>query len=163
MKNEKNIIHKAVVEYSEELTKYTYEEFDVFHYSDDKLASKMVDNEFHDIEEWLAHTYHIDFPMMPDQIVRYFKNPRSCDIMVSSVAEVCYNYEHGETKNDQVYSHDVGLLKSMCTPLIMGGGSGILTPNEVEYCKSTDIVPTILALLGKTPHKSVVGRNILNN
>ena len=154
-------IHYAQVEYIGETTKYTFEDMDVYGYSDDPRASKIVDGKFHTIEEWLDHTYHIDFPMMPDQLVRYFINPRSCDIMVSTVATVCYNYEHGKTTNDHVYSHDVGLRDSMYVPLVIGGGHGILTPKTLEYCKTTDIVPTLVELLGKKPHESVRGKSLL--
>ena len=98
--------------------------------------------------------------MVPDQIVRYFINPRSCDVMVSTVGKICYNYEHGKTANANVYSHEIGLRDSMYVPLVIGGGSGILTPKILEYCKTTDIVPTLVKLLGKEPHSSVKGKSL---
>jgi hypothetical protein len=49
----------------------------------------------------------------------------------------------------------------MYVPLVIGGGHGILTPKTLEYCKTTDIVPTLEKLLGKTPHESVKGKSLL--
>jgi len=161
MKDEKGSIHNAQVDYLKETTKYTFEDIDVYRYSEDPRASKIMDGKYHTIDEWLEHTYHVDFPMMPDQLVRYFINPRSCDIMVSTEGAVCYNYEHGETKNDHLYSHDIGLRDSMYVPLIIGGGVGIITPKKLKYCKTTDIVPTLVKLLGKEPHPSVRGRSLI--
>lgn len=162
MKDDNGIIHNAQVDYIGETTKYYFEDVDVYGYSDDPIASKIMDGKYHTIEEWLEHTYHVDFPMIADQLVRYFINPRSCDIMVSTLATVCYNYEHGETKNDHVYSHDVGLRNCMYVPLVIGGGNDILTPKTLEYCKTTDIVPTLVKLLGKEPHPSVRGKSLLD-
>jgi hypothetical protein len=161
MKDEQDVIHNAQVEYLNETTKYSFEDIDVYGYSSDPKASLLLDNTYHTIEEWLEHTYHLDFPMMPDQLVRYFINPRSCDIMVSTVGTICYNYEHGKTANDHVYAHDIGTRNSMYVPLVIGGGNGILTPQVLEYCKTTDIVPTLVSILGKKPHPSVRGRNLL--
>ena len=57
-------------------------------------------------------TNKIDFPMLIDQIPRYFKNPRACDIMFSTCGEYGFNYEHGKTVNDHAYSHDIAIKKS---------------------------------------------------
>ncbi|MHA1728754.1 MAG: alkaline phosphatase family protein [Promethearchaeota archaeon] len=162
LKKEKNQVFKAAIEYKADKTKYTFGDLDVFGYSDDILAVKMLDKEYHTIEEWLEHTYHLDFPMIVDQIIRYFKNPRSCDILVSTVGKICYNYEHGHGKTigDGVFSHDVGLKCSMLVPLVIGGSSYIQS-KKIEYCKTTDIVPTLLDSLGITPHNSVVGKSLL--
>ena len=48
----------------------------------------------------------------------------------------------------------------MNVPLIIGGSLEI-PHKEIEYCKVTDIVPTLLHFIGKKPHKSVVGRNLI--
>ena len=161
MKDEQGSIHNAQVEYKNETTRYSFEDMDVYGYSNDPKASTLIDNAYHTIDEWLEHTYHLDFPMMPDQLVRYFVNPRSCDIMVSTVGAICYNYEHGKTANDHVYAHDVGLRDSMYVPLVIGGGKGIITPKVLRYCKTTDIIPTLVSVLGKKPHPSVRGKNLL--
>jgi len=99
--------------------------------------------------------------MIIDQIPRYFKNPRSCDIIVSTLGDYGFNYEHGKTANDFIYTHDIALKKSMVVPLIIGGSPEIPC-NEIKYCKTTDIVPTLLDLLGIKPHWTVVGRSLLN-
>ncbi len=162
MKDDKGEIHYANIDYEGEKTKYTFKDLDVYEYSLDEKAAQVVDGNFHTIEEWLEHTYHLDFPMMPDQLVRYFINPRSCDIMVSTVGSICYNYEHGKTANDHVYAHDIGLRESMYVPLVIGGGKDIIQPKILEYCKTTDIVPTLVKLLGKEPHFSVKGTSLVD-
>jgi len=142
-------------------SKYIYDEVDVYDYKTNESSAKLLDNKSHTIEEWLEGTNKIDFPMTIDQIPRYFKNPRSCDIMISTCGEYGFNYEHGETKNSQPYSHDIAIKKSMTVPLIIGGSLEI-PKLQLDYCKTTDAVPTLLELLGITPHKSVVGTSLLN-
>ena len=141
-------------------TKYTFEDGDLFNYDKDDRAQKILDNKMHSIDEWLAATSRVDFPMFIDLLPRYFKNPRSCDIMVSTCGTVGFGYEHGRTKATYPYSHDIALHKSMNVALIIGGSSHIPS-REIDFCKTTDIVPTLLDLLGETPHKSVVGKSLL--
>jgi len=142
-------------------TKYLYKDEELFGYNNYEDTSTILDTNFHNIDEWLSVTNKIDFPMLIDQIPRYFKNPRACDIMFSTCGEYGFNYEHGKTVNDHVYSHDIAIKKSMTVPFIIGGSPEI--PNlKLEYCKTTDMVPTLLDLLGIKPHSSVVGRSLLN-
>lgn len=143
-------------------TKYIIEndDNDVFNYLSDPKASKLIDGKFHTINEWLAATSHLDFPLYPDLIPRHFKNPRSCDIIVSNQGTVVYNMHHGKTNKRTRYCHDIGLRKSSVVPLIIGG-SLELPHKEISFCKIVDIVPTLLNCLGKTPHKSVVGESLV--
>ena len=98
--------------------------------------------------------------MMADQIPRYFKNPRSCDIIISTLGEYSFGYEHGKTVGKSPFSHDIGTRSSMIVPFIIGGSPEI-PQMELSYCKTTDMVPTLLALLGIKPHSSVIGKSIL--
>ena len=61
----------------------------------------------------------------------------------------------------KVLPHDIASRKSMFVPLIIGGSLEI-PKMELEVCKTTDIVPTLLDLLGKEPHSSVLGESVLN-
>ena len=133
---------------------------DVFGFGRDEKAVKLCDGKFHSIEDWLEATYHLDFAMHPDLLVRHFKNPRSCDIMVSTCGNVIYNIGHGKKKSDNLYSHDIGLRNSTIVPLIIGGSPEI-PQKEVLFCKTTDIVPSLLKCIGKKPHESVVGRSLI--
>ncbi|TFG07639.1 MAG: hypothetical protein EU539_04430 [Promethearchaeota archaeon] len=155
---------KAQIEYKDhgkfQKTKYVFEEEELFGYEKLENIANLTDGNFHSIDEWLAASYKIDFPMFIDQLPRYFKNPRSCDILISTCGEYAFNYEHGKTSNDHQYSHDIALKNSMTVPFIIGGSPEI--PRlELEYCKTTDMVPTLLRLLGLKPHKSVVGKSII--
>ena len=136
------------------------QENDIFDYMKDDIASQLVDGRFHTSQEWLSATYHLDYPLIPDLIPRHFKNPRSSDIILSGDGSVVYNFENGKQANKHLYNHDLGLKKCMNVPLIIGGSSEI-PHKHVQYCKITDIVPTLLSLIGKRPHKSVVGRKLL--
>jgi len=142
-------------------TKYTFEGSDFYQYNDNEKSAKILDNKFHTLEEWLEATNHIDFPIIVDQIPRYFKNPRSCDIIISTLGDYGFNYEHGVTQNASPYGHDIGLRECMIVPFIIGGSPEI-PQVELEYCKTTDMVPTLLELLGIKPHSSVIGKSILN-
>ena len=143
-------------------TKYIIDnnEIDIFGYSDDEKASKLLDNKFHTIQEWLEVTHHLDYPLYPDLIPRHFKNPRSCDIILSNDGSVVYNIKNGKKGNDNVYNHDLGFRKCMNVPLIIGGSPEV-PHKQIPYCKTTDIVPTLLSMLGKKPHKSVVGQSLV--
>ena len=159
-------IVKSSIEYSgsgkEFKTKYSTEagDSDVFNYINDEIASKLVDNKFHTLNEWLDATYHIDYPLYPDLLSRNFKNPRRADIIFSACGEVAYNIKHGKKENKNLYLHDIGLRKSMVVPLIIGGSDDIPV-KEISHCKITDIVPTLLKMLGKKPHPSVVGKSLI--
>ena len=65
-------------------------------------------------------------------------------------------------KNDlyNLITNHIALHKSMNVAMIIGGSPNIPT-QEIPFCKTTDIVPTLLDLLGETPHKSVVGKSLL--
>ncbi|MGM0469127.1 MAG: alkaline phosphatase family protein [Promethearchaeati archaeon] len=141
-------------------TKYSSDDLDIFGYNNQEKDKEHLDGKFHDIDEWLSKTYEIDFPIIIDQIPRFFKNPRSSDILISTLGEYAFNYEHGKTMNKHLYSHDIALRKSMNVPFIIGGSDSI--PNkEIQYCKTTDMVPTMLDLLAIQPHESVVGKTLL--
>jgi len=156
-------IKKGTIEYNgsgkELKTRYQFEDEEIFGYTKSPKARKLLDGKFHTIDEWLAGTYDIDFPILIDQLPRYFVNPRSCDIIISTMGEVAFNYEHGKTKNEHLYSHDIALKPSMTVPLIIGGSEEI-PQIDIPYCKTTDIVPTLLALLGEPSHESVVGSSL---
>lgn len=159
-KNEKSkVISRATIEYrgygKNQKTMYSYNGDDIFNYE-----NKVNQSKYYSIDEWLLLTNEIDFPLVVDQIPRYFKNPRSCDIIVSTLGTHGFNYEHGKTRSNSPFSHDIGLRSSMIVPFIIGGAENIPSIN-LQYCKTTDMVPTLLDLLGLNPDKSVVGESVL--
>ena len=156
---------KDTIEYEghgiKQKTKYIPSDEDFYKYREHEETASLLDGKGHTIDEWLNATNQIDFPMIVDQVPRYFKNPRSCDIITSTLGEYGFGYEHGETKADYPYSHDIGLKKSMTVPFIIGGSPNI--PNlNLSYCKTTDMVPTLLNMLGEKPHFSVVGKSVFD-
>jgi len=156
-------ISKNIIEYEghgkNQRTKYIVDEKDLYKYKDYEESAALLDKRAHNIDEWLEGTNRIDFPIIIDQIPRYFKNPRSCDIMISTIGEYGIGYEHGKSVVFSPYSHDIGLKKSMTVPFIIGGSPNIPS-TELSYCKTTDMVPTLLELLGEKPHFSVVGKSV---
>ncbi|MFX0071355.1 MAG: alkaline phosphatase family protein [Candidatus Hermodarchaeota archaeon] len=157
-----NKIHSGWIEYigngSNQKTKYIMDDDnrDIFGYMEDNKTTKLIDDKFHTIDEWLASSFHLDYPLYPDLLPRHFKNPRSSDIIVSTKGEVIFNYEKGSQKHNNLNSHDIGLRSCSVVPLIISGSNEI-PHKELDYCKITDIVPTLLRLIGKKPHKSVIG------
>ncbi|MHA1931142.1 MAG: alkaline phosphatase family protein [Promethearchaeota archaeon] len=156
---------KSKIEYNgtgkNQKTKYIFDEEDVFGYIKNEESNKLLDDKPHTIEEWIPGTLHTNFINIVDQLPRHFKNPRSCDIMISTGGEYCFNYAHGSTQGTSHYTHDIAKGTSMLVPLIIGGSLDI--PNlQLDYCKTTDIVPTLLDLLGKKPHSSVIGKSVLS-
>ncbi len=144
----------------EQKTRYTFNGNDFYGYNKNEKSTQLLDNRFHSLEEWLEATNQINFPIIIDQIPRYFKNPRSCDIIISTLGEYNFNYEHGKTMNSSLYSHDNGLRESMIVPFIIGGSPEVPS-KKLVYCKTTDMVPTLLDLLGIIPHSSVIGKSVL--
>ena len=164
--NDSSEIIKGRIEYYgngiEYKTRYILEDDskDIFGYLDDDIASRLLNNKFHSTQEWLEGTYHLDYPMYPDMIPRSFKNPRGFDLILSNDSTVIFNIHHGRQKSKSIYDHDMGLRNCMVVPLIIGGSLEI-PHKHVPYCKITDIVPTLLKLIGKTPHKSVIGKSLI--
>jgi hypothetical protein len=143
-------------------TKYCSEsqDSDIFNYVNDELACTMLDEKFHSTQEWLSHTYHVDYSIYPDLIPRHFKNPRGADIITCTRGNIVYNIKHGKRKGESLYQHDIGLRKNTVVPLIIGGSNEIPI-REIPFCKTTDVVPTLLKMLGKKPHKSVIGNSLI--
>jgi hypothetical protein len=133
---------------------------DIFNFRNDDVANKLMDNKFHSINEWLEATYHLDYPLHPDLIPRHLKNPRSADIILCNDETIKFGIHHGKQKSKNLYDHDIGLRKCMAVPLIIGGSQEI-PQKKIRFCKITDIVPTLVKLLGKNPHKSVIGESLL--
>jgi len=164
--NNNDKILSGTIEYQgggkEYKTRYISDDIDndIFGYLNDDIASRLMDNKYHSINEWLEATHHLDFPMFPDLIPRHFKNPRSSDLILSNDGTVVFNIHHGKQKNKNIYDHDLGLKKCMVVPLIIGGSLEI-PYKHIPFCKITDIVPTLLKLIGQTPHKSVIGVSLI--
>ena len=158
-------IYRAKIEYKgfgkDQYTRYLYDDKELYGYKNFEDSSEILDNEPHNIEEWLEATNNIDFPMIIDQLPRYFKNPRSCDIIISTLGTYGFNYEHGKTIGPSPYSHDIALRDSMIVPFIIGGSPQI-PQKELSYCKTTDMVPSLLELLGIKPDNSVIGKSVFN-
>jgi len=159
-------IYSGLIEYHgkgiEFKAKYSIEEpdHDIFGYSNQNRANYILDNKFHSTEEWLAATFHIDYPLYPALLPRHFKNPRGSDIVISTQGNITYNIKHGIQKNQSVYLHDIGLRECSVVPLMIGG-SNEMPNSEIPFCKTTDIVPTLLKMIGKKPHESVVGKSLI--
>ncbi len=159
LKKENDSIYSATIEYKNGKSKYQFAEKDIFGYSKDDSAAKMLDGKFHTLDEWHMHTHHVDFPMIVDQVARLFRNPNFCDIMISTLGEIMFNFEHGFTKNNHIYGHDIGLRSALTLPLIISGPD--IPSKELLYSKSTDIAPTILKLLGEPIPPQMVGKLLL--
>ncbi|TFG05647.1 MAG: hypothetical protein EU536_01280 [Promethearchaeota archaeon] len=156
LKKEGAQANSATIEYHNDRTKL---ENDIYGYSADQKAAEMLDGKFHSIDEWLAHTHQVDFPIIVDQVCRLFRNPNSCDIMLSTCGETIFNYEHGITKNGHIHGHDIGLKRAMTVPLLISGPQ--IPEKRILYSKSTDLVPTILKLLGLPIPSSIIGTSLI--
>jgi len=144
-------------------TRYIFEnnnKKDVFGYYKNNRASKYLNGRFHSIEECLEATNHLDFPLYPDLLCRHFKNPRSADIILSTEGVIIYNIQHGIRKSNSLYSHDIGARKSSIVPLIISGSNEI-PKKEIAFCKITDIVPTLLKLLGSNSAENIIGKSLI--
>ncbi|MHA1299996.1 MAG: alkaline phosphatase family protein [Candidatus Helarchaeota archaeon] len=157
-KKDKGIIYlkshngEGMIEYKDGKTKYTFEKKDFFNYEKDPIASKLLDGKYHSIDEWLKYTYHIDNPLVVDQIPRLLNtaHQRSADIIAETDVSTIYNH---------LYSHDVGLKSAMTVPLLISGRG--LEKKEITFAKVADITPTILKLTGKRIDPKIIGRPLI--
>lgn len=133
---------------------------DIFGYNKDEKAVKLMDNKFHNSIEWLEHTYHLDYPCYPELVSRHFKNPRGGDIIISTKGNVVYRIIHGKPRKISPYGHDLGLRNCSIVPLLIGGAPEI-PHKEVKYCKTIDVVPTLLKTIQVKAHKSVMGQSLI--
>ncbi|MFX0134862.1 MAG: alkaline phosphatase family protein [Candidatus Hodarchaeota archaeon] len=130
---------EGIIEYNNGKTKYSYEKNDLFGYEEDPRAIKLLDGKFHSIDEWLEHTYHIDNPIIVDQLPRFLNiDKRSHDIVAVTDAKTVYHH---------LFSHDVCHRNTMNVPLIISGKG--LEKKEIPFAKTSDITPTILKFLGE--------------
>jgi hypothetical protein len=155
----------GVIEYKgvgkDYMTKYSMNDTtDVFNYCTDEKAIKLINGKFHSIDEWLEATSHLNFPLYPDLIPRHLKNPRSADVIVSTWGDIIYNISHGKKKKGTKYTHDIGLRTNSVVPLILSGTKN-LPIKEITYSKTTDIVPTLIKMLGLRTHESIVGKSLV--
>ncbi len=146
----KSNVGDGLIEYKNGKTKYSFEKNDLFGYDKDSIASKLLDGKFHSIDEWLEHTYHIDYPIIIDQLPRLLNTSRSADIIAETDVSTIYNHLH---------SHDVCLKSAMTVPLIVAGKG--LEKREIPFAKVADITPTILKLLGKKRGTSIIGKSLV--
>ncbi|MHA1268260.1 MAG: alkaline phosphatase family protein [Candidatus Helarchaeota archaeon] len=156
---DKQGLHDGLIEYDHDKTRLSFSDKDFFGYSDDPEASRLIDGKYHTIDEWLKGTHHIDFPIIADQITRLFKNKNSCDILCSTFGETIFNYEHGKTKNEHIYGHDICSYKGVTTPLLISGNN--IQEKNIPFCKCTDLVPTIVKLLNGNLASSVIGKSLI--
>jgi len=143
---------EGLIEYENGKTKYTYENNDIFGYEKDPIANKLLDGKYHTIDEWLKHTYHIDNPIVVDQIPRLLNtaHQRSADLIAETDVSTIYNH---------LYSHDVGLKSAMTVPLLIFGKG--LDRKEIPFAKVADITPTILKLIGKKIESNIIGMPLI--
>jgi hypothetical protein len=142
--------------------KYVHDDpnYDIFDYCNDELSYKLIDNKFHTPREWIESTAHIDYPIYPELIVRHFKNPRGADIIISTKGNVVYEIKHGAEKKPSSYTHDIGLRSCAIVPLGIGGSKEIPS-KKIPFCRTIDIVPTLLKMIQRKPHKSVLGESLI--
>lgn len=133
----------------------------IFDYPLNSLTEKVLDGKYHGINEWFEATAFLDYPLYPYLLSRYFKNPRSSDIVICTEGEVVYNIKHGKKQNDRTYSHDIGLRKSMIVPLIISGGSDEIPIKNISHCRNIDIIPTIMKIFKKSTCEKFLGKSLI--
>ncbi|MHA1309569.1 MAG: alkaline phosphatase family protein [Candidatus Helarchaeota archaeon] len=153
---------KAYFHYNDMKVRYEPEKLDLLGYDKSKENHKWLDYEkYYTLDEWLKYTHDLDFPMFPDQIHRNFMNKNSCDIFISSMAEIVYNSVHGKVKNNyHIYAHDVALSCSMQVPLLIYNPN--LKEKQIPFSKTSDLVPTILKLLNYKIDPKLPGIDLIN-
>ncbi|MBD3228907.1 MAG: sulfatase-like hydrolase/transferase [Candidatus Lokiarchaeota archaeon] len=152
---------RGYIHYKNNKTRYEIEDEDILGYYRGKKKPDWLDHsKYYSLDEWLSFTHDLDFPIFPDQILRNFLNPNSCDLFASSMAEIVYNSVHGTVKkNFHVHAHDVALKCSMQVPLLIYHKD--FKEKNFKYSKTSDIVPTILTLLDKHIPRSLPGKSII--
>ncbi|MCP4686019.1 MAG: hypothetical protein GY867_11340, partial [bacterium] len=103
--------------------------------------------------ELMQQTYHDTYPDAVNQLALLFTSPRSGDLAISSEPGYDLRWQHEDPEH--FGSHGSLHKEHMHVPLMTN------VPIEDEKVYNYDLVPTFLALCGKTPDKPTDGR-VLN-
>jgi len=103
--------------------------------------------------ELMQKTFHDTYPDAVNQLALLYTSPRSGDLAISSEPGYDLRWQHEDPEHHG--SHGSLHKEHMHVPLMVS------VPIEDEFVYNYDLVPTFLALCGKTPDKPTDGR-VLN-
>jgi alkaline phosphatase D len=90
--------------------------------------------------QWLAATFQTDYPDLPAQIVAYFRSRLAGDIAVFAAPQ--WDFQTGNRAG-----HGGLRPGDMFVPLLLAGPG--IAPGRLGLARTVDVMPTILALLGR--------------
>jgi len=109
-----------------------HEHFDSKHSHEINEGDQQIHEHPHDIDHENIHHDH-EYDSQPiyaniqqtDEILKNDIQHHFHDIIISTLGEYSFSYEHGLTQGASPYGHDIGLRKSMIVPFIIGGSAEI--------------------------------------
>jgi len=118
-----------------------------------KVDADLLKGQPTDPRQWLAETVDTEFPDLPAQIVAYFRARRAGDIAV--FAKPGWDFRtynragHGGLRPEEMH-----------VPLVIAGPG--IEPGEISTARTTDVMPTLLGLLGRSVPPNLDGTNLLS-
>jgi len=116
------------------------------------VPPEMLDGSPHDSRAWLEHTSRTEFPDLPVQLLAYFDAPRAGDVAVFAAPgwdfTNRYRAGHGGLRPAEMHY-----------PLLLAGPG--VPHGRLRTARCVDLVPTLLALLGKEPPDDLDGVSLV--
>jgi hypothetical protein len=124
-------------------TEYRYhpEPADALGYLDDPALASFVEAGWHPSRSWLERTVTSPYPDLVPQLVEMFDSPRSGDIVLFASAGWDF------AREDPRGGHGSILPGEMLVPMVIAGPD-LPVGAVIPYARNTDVMPTLLDLLG---------------
>ncbi len=102
--------------------------------------------------QWLQATLETDYPDLPEQILAYFRARRAGDIAVFAAPGWDFSGKHRA-------GHGGVRPADMLVPVLLAGPG--VPKGHVKAVRTVDVMPTLLALLGRAVPADLDGRNLI--
>lgn len=140
----------------------TNHDSDPLGYWNHSQSAGLVNTGFFSDREWLKATFDCDYPNFIPQVSLLLHTKRAGDIIVFANKDWdLKGWRIGWNWGRHKGSHGGALKDEICTPLLIGNLN--IKTSELDFCESTDIVPTILRFLNlDIDNQNLNGIDLLN-
>jgi predicted AlkP superfamily pyrophosphatase or phosphodiesterase len=118
----------------------------------DRLGADAVSGKPLPPQRWYELTRETNYPDLPVQILAYFQAPRACDFLTFAAPL----WDFGRSNHS---GHGGIAREDMLTTMLIAGPG--VPHKELDYARTVDLLPTLLALLGKPLPANLDGRPLV--
>jgi len=128
---------------NERFYRYEPSPADALGYLEDKAMRQFVAAGAHDSRAWLERTAKAVLPDFVPQVVEMFDSPRAGDIVLFAARG--WNFMEPGCRG----AHGSVLAEDLLVPLVLAGPN-VSPAWRIPYARNCDVMPTVLALLGRS-------------